>query len=85
MVTEGIRGLIASLLSPGHWLSKKGCNTSPRGQAEGAGDVQPEQKALGRAESCLSISKGNTDIVRKKGTSPLVGSDGIGQGEAVSE
>lgn len=44
--------------------------------------MQPrEERALGRAESSLSVSK---RAVRKKGTDSLAGSVVMGQGEMVS-
>jgi len=53
------------------------------GQAERAGAVHlGEEKALGRPESSLSVSKGGA--IRKKGTDSLSGSIVTGQGEMIS-
>ena len=54
-----------------------------RGQAEGAGAVQPgDEKALERPDSGLSVSNG---AVRKKGTDCLSRSVATGQREIVSK
>ena len=55
-----------------------------QGQAERAAAVQPgEEKAAGRPESGLSVSKGGP--IRKKGTDPLSRSVVIGKEEMVSD
>lgn len=72
--------ILGELVCKGHRRDPTDGTPPLQGQVERAGAVQPrEEKAPGRSESSLSVSKARA--VRRKRTDCLIGSMMIGQGE----